>query len=188
MIFGYARVSTQEQNLYRQEDELKKQGCQKVFMEKVTGTKKDRPELERMFEHLRPGDTVIVSELSRLSRSTKDIFSIVDRLEKMDVDFTSLKEGIDLKNKSAVGKMMFGMFAIFAQFERDMISDRSKAGVAAARARGRVGGRPRADKKQVEKALKLYDSKDYSMNEISSMTGISVRTIYNYINKRTEVD
>ncbi|MBA2863986.1 DNA invertase Pin-like site-specific DNA recombinase [Methanococcus maripaludis] len=183
MKIGYARVSTKDQNLERQLDELEKAGCERIFMEKISGTIENRPEFDRMFEQLREGDVIIITELTRLSRSTKDLIAIVDRCNILKVGVKSLKEQW-LDTTTATGKLLLTIFAGLSQFERDTISERVKSGLTAARARGRIGGRPKADKKTVEKALKMYDSKMYTIPEIIAYTELSKQTIYNYINER----
>jgi len=183
MKIGYARVSTKDQNLERQLDELTAAGCDKIFMEKISGTIENRPEFDRMFEQLREGDVIIITELTRLSRSTKDLIAIVDRCNNLKVGVKSLKEQW-LDTTTATGKLLLTIFAGLSQFERDTISERVKSGLTAARARGRVGGRPKIDKKLVEKALKMYDSKIYTIPEIMEDTGLSKQTIYNYLNER----
>jgi DNA invertase Pin-like site-specific DNA recombinase len=181
MKIGYARVSTAEQNLDRQLDGLT--DCERVYQEKITGTKADRPELQRMIESLRPGDTVIVSELTRLSRSTKDLFQIVDRILAAGANLKSIKDAW-LDTESSTGKLIFTIMAGISQFERDLISDRTKDGLTAARARGRKGGRPMKDSRKIETALKMYDSRDHSLTEITKATGISKATLYRRVNAR----
>lgn len=180
MILGYARVSTKDQNLDRQLDQLKAAGCEKIFTEKITGTKKDRPELIRLLEQVRHSDTVIISELTRLSRSTKDLFDLVETIHEKGADIKSLKETW-LDTTTPQGKLMFTLIAGISQFERDLISQRTKEGLESARARGRKGGRPKKSQKDIKKALKLYDSKEYSVKEIEDMTGISKTTLYRYL-------
>ncbi len=169
MIFGYARVSTQDQNLDRQIDELKKAGCEKIFCEKISGVKKDRPEFNKMLEMLREGDIVIVSELTRLSRSTKDLINAVEMFNKMGVQVKSLKEQW-LDTTTAHGKLIFTIMAGLSEFERNLTIERTRAGLEAARARGRLGGRPRVDKKKIELAVKMYNSKEYTIKEITQAT------------------
>ena len=154
MKIGYARVSTEEQNLDRQLDSLKEAGCEKIFQEKITGTKKERPELDKLMEQLRSGDLIIISDLTRLSRSVKDLFSLVDQIEKKGANIKSLKESW-MDTSTPQGKLMFTIFAGISQFERDLISQRTLEGLAAARARGRNGGRPKKD----EKAITLVEHK-----------------------------
>ena len=180
MKIGYARVSTEEQNLDRQLDSLKEAGCEKIFQEKITRTKKERPELDKLMEQLRTGDLVIISDLTRLSRSVKDLFSLVDLIEKKGANIKSLKESW-MDTSTPQGKLMFTIFAGISQFERDLISQRTLEGLAAARARGRKGGRPKKDDKSINLALKMYQEKTYSISEITKATGVSKTTIYRYI-------
>lgn len=184
MIFGYARVSTQDQNLDLQIDELIKYGVdkEKIYCEKITGTKKDRPQLEELLKRLSKGDTVVVWKLDRIGRSFKHLIELIEDFKTKGVQFVSLKENID--TTTPTGELIFHIFASLAKFERDMISERTKAGLVAARARGRNGGRPTAKKEKVELALKMYDSKDYSIEQILEATGISKATLYRRINER----
>lgn len=185
MNLGYARVSTLDQNLDRQIDQLKEQKCERIFKEKITGTKRDRPELEKLLEQLRPGDTIIVAELSRLSRSVKDLFQIVDTIQQKGSNLKSLKEPW-ADTTTPQGKLMFTIFAGISQFDRDLTSQRTKEGIASARARGRKGGRPPTPQKKIELALKMYDSKEYSISEINEATGVSKTSLYRYIKKRID--
>ena len=185
MKLGYARCSTLDQNLDWQIDALMKEGCDRIFQEKFTGTRKDRPELLRMLDMLREGDTVIICELTRLSRSVKDLFDLVERVEKAGANIKSLKEPW-LDTTTPQGRLLFTIFSGVSQFERELIRERTMEGLASARARGRMGGRPGKDKKVVEQALTLYDSRAYSVDEISKTTGISRATLYKYINLRKE--
>ena len=185
MKLGYARCSTLDQNLDWQIDALMKEGCDRIFQEKFTGTRKDRPELLRMMDMLREGDTVIICELTRLSRSVKDLFDLVEQVEKAGANIKSLKEPW-LDTTTPQGRLLFTIFSGVSQFERELIRERTMEGLASARARGRMGGRPGKDKKIVEQALTLYDSKAYSVEEISKTTGISRATLYKYVNLRKE--
>jgi len=185
MKLGYARVSTLDQNLDRQIDQLKEQGCERIYMEKVTGTKRDRPELEKLIDQLRFSDTIVVAELSRLSRSVKDLFQIVDIIKQKGADLKSLKEPW-ADTTTPQGKLMFTIFAGISQFDRDLIIQRTKEGLSSARARGRKGGRPTKPPKDIEFALKMYDSKQYSINEINKATGISKTSLYRYIDQRNK--
>lgn len=180
---GYARVSTQDQNLDRQLDTLKEAGCDKIYKEKVTGTKKDRPELDKLLEDLRSGDTIIVSDLTRLSRSTKDLFNLVEQIESKGAYIKSLKESW-LDTTTPQGRLMFTFIAGISQFERDLISQRTQEGLASARARGRNGGRPTKAKKDIDVAIKMYNSKLHSISEIEKTTGVSKATLYRYIKKQ----
>ena len=173
---GYARVSTADQNLDRQLDMLRQHGVDAIFQEKMTGTKRERPELENMLAHLAEGDTVVVESLSRLGRSTKDLLELTELFQSKGVQLVSLKESID--TSTPAGKLMFTLMSALAQFERDVIAERTAEGLKAARARGRKGGRPKCDQKKLQQALKLYDTKQYTVNEIEELTGIKRSTLY----------
>ena len=185
MKFGYARCSTLDQHLDWQIDALMKDACDRLFQEKFPGRRKDRPELLRMLDMLREGATVIICELTRLSRSVKDLFDLVERVEKAGANIKSLKEPW-LDTTTPQGRLLFTIFSGVSQFERELIRERTMEGLASARARGRMGGRPGKDQKVVEQALTLYDSRAYSVDEISKTTGISRATLYKYINLRKE--
>lgn len=180
--FGYARVSTTDQNLDRQRDALKAAGCEEILEEKVSGKDTNRPMLQVLLDRLLSGDVVVVCELARLSRSTKDLISLSDILSKKGVELISLKENLD--TTTATGKLMFGMLSVISQFERDLIRERTIEGLKSARARGRLGGRPKKAENAVERAKKLYDSKQYTVKEIVSMTGISKPTLYRYLKEK----
>lgn len=175
-VFGYARVSTEAQNLDRQLDALKNYGVDIIYNEKITGTKKNRPELTKLLDRITEGDTVVVESLSRLGRSTKDLIELTEIFQSKGVNFVSLKEAID--TNSPTGKLLFTLMSAIAQFERDVIADRTLEGLKSARARGRTGGRPRADPEQVKKAVKLYKTEQYSVKEIEELTGIKKSTLY----------
>lgn len=175
-IFGYARVSTEQQNLDRQLDALEKYGVDMIFNEKMTGTKRDRPELSKMLDRMTTGDTVVVESLSRLGRSTKDLIELVELFEQRGVHLVSLKESID--TSTSTGRLLFTLMSAIAQFERDVIADRTREGLRSARARGRCGGRPRVDADAVRKAVKLYKTGQYSVREIEELTGVKKSTLY----------
>lgn len=181
MILGYARVSTQDQNLDMQIDALKKYGCERIFQEKITGTKKERPQLDELLKLLRAGDKLVIYKLDRISRSTKHLIELSERFESEGVQFVSIQDNID--TSSPMGRFFFRVMASISELERDIISERTKAGLSSARARGRNGGRPKAKKENVKTALKMYNSKDYSISEIVKATGISQATLYRYINQ-----
>lgn len=180
MKIGYARVSTQDQNLDRQLDNLRAAGCERIFNEKMTGTKSDRPELKAMLLTLRSGDVLVIDSFSRLSRSTKDLLDLVEKLTAMGVHLVSLKENLD--TTTATGKLMLTMLSALSQFERDLIAERTVDGLKAARARGRCGGRPTVgtekDKKQ---ALAMYRTNAISNREIAERFGISQSTLSRWI-------
>ncbi|NOY68144.1 MAG: recombinase family protein [Deltaproteobacteria bacterium] len=183
-IYGYARVSTQQQDLSRQLDMLKQYNCNEILTEKMSGTKADRPELLRLKDKVRPGDTLVIESFSRLGRSTKDLIELVEFFEGKGVKLVSIKEQFD--TNTAQGKLMLTVFQAFSQFERDLIAERTREGLESARARGRKGGRPRIKAKYIEKALKLYKSKEYSISEIVRMTGISQATLYRYVKLKNQ--
>ena len=181
-VFGYARVSTEQQNLDRQIDMLEKYGVDYIYNEKMTGTKRNRPELEKLLERLTEGDTVVVESLSRLGRSTKDLIWLMETFNTKGVNLVSLKESID--TNTSTGKLLFTLMSAIAQFERDVIADRTREGIASARARGRKGGRPKTNPEKLKMAVKLYNSKQYSIKEIEEMTGIKKDTLYRAIRGR----
>jgi DNA invertase Pin-like site-specific DNA recombinase len=178
-IFGYARVSTDQQNLDRQLDALRKYGVDHIYNEKMTGTKRERPELMKMLDRMTEGDTVVIESLSRLGRSTKDLIELTELFQSKGVNLVSLKEAID--TNTSTGKLLFTLMSAIAQFERDTIADRTREGLKAARARGRTGGRPKTDPDTVKKALKLYGTRQYSIKEITDMTGIKKDTLYRHL-------
>jgi len=181
MVFGYASVSTQEQSLDRQLDSLNSEGAEEIVQEKITGTKADRPELNRLLDKLRKGDVILVSDLTRLSRSTKDLFSLVDQIEKKGANIKSLKESW-LDTTTPQGKLMFTFMAGISQFERDLISQRTKEGLEAARARGRKGGRkPKLDDNKKKAIYELYQQKKTTVKDLCGMFSISKPTLYKII-------
>lgn len=185
MKIGYCRVSTLDQSLDRQTDNIKAAGAERIFEEKISGVKAHRPELDRMLNTLRAGDTLIVDSFSRLSRSTKDLLDMVERITDMGVSIISLKEKLD--TTTATGKMMLTMLSALSQFERDIISERTVDGLKAARARGRKGGRPKAaDDKTIRAALALYDSNRMTNREIAQQFNVSTSTFSRWIKARAD--
>ena len=181
-VFGYARVSTEQQNLDRQLDALKKYGVDTIYNEKMTGTKRNRPELSKMLDRITEGDTVVVESLSRLGRSTKDLIELVELFQSKGVHLVSLKESID--TSTSTGKLLFTLMSAIAQFERDVIADRTREGLRSARARGRTGGRPKTNPDSIKKAIKLYNTKQYSVKEIEELTGVKKSTLYRNLSKK----
>ncbi len=179
MVYGYARVSTSDQNLDRQKDALRKYGVDMLFCEKISGTKKNRPELDDMLGHLKPGDTIVIESLSRLGRSVKNLAELMELLNRANIRLVSLKETID--TTSPTGKLLFTILASLSQFERDVLAERTAEGLAAARARGRSGGRPKTDADAMKKALALYRTNQYSVSEITKLTGVSKSALYRAI-------
>jgi len=184
MKFGYARVSTDKQELDRQLDMLNSFGVDRIYTEKITGTKANRPELDRLKEVVREGDIVVIESLSRLGRSTKDLLNLIDEWDRLGITVVSLKEQID--TKTPTGKLLLTVLSAIAQFERDITVQRTHEGLEAARARGRKGGRPKADNKAIEKALKLYDSQTHSVKEICQIVNISSSTLYRALKQREQ--
>jgi DNA invertase Pin-like site-specific DNA recombinase len=183
MLIGYARVSTQEQDFALQTDALEKAGCKKIFSDKLSGAKADRPGLQEALEYLRKGDSLVVWRLDRLGRSLTDLIETVTNLEDQGIGFQSLTESIDTTTSG--GKLIFHIFGALAEFERNLIRERTKAGLEAARARGRKGGRPRVlDGNKMELAFRLYDEKKNSIKEICQIVGVSKPTLYAYLAKR----
>lgn len=180
MIIGYARVSTSGQNLAGQCDTLRQAGCERIYSEKISGAKAQRPELERMLDALRGGDTVLITELTRLGRSVKELFAIIERVHEAGASIKSLHETW-LDTTTPQGNLLFTIFAGLSQFERDLIRQRTKSGLEAARARGRKGGRPKAASDKIATALKMYASKLHTVAEITAATGISRATLYRAI-------
>lgn len=182
MLIGYARVSTIDQNLDIQIDSLEKRGCWKIFNEKVSGKSNDRPQLQEMLKILRPGDTVVVYKLDRISRSLKHLLELSEFFDDNRINLISIQENID--TSTAMGRFFFHSMGALNQLQRDLISDLTKAGLASARARGRRGGRPQIDQNKIKIALNMYDSKNHSISEICKTVGISAPTLYRYVNKQ----
>ncbi|MBX7222820.1 MAG: recombinase family protein [Blastocatellia bacterium] len=182
MKIGYARVSTHDQNLDLQRDALKQAGCEKTYVDQASGKTMERTGLERALDHLRPGDTLVVWRLDRLGRSLKHLIELMSDLEQKGISFCSLQESIN--TASPGGKLVFHLFGALAEFERNLIRERTQAGLVAARARGRNGGRPRAlTRKQEELALKLYQERQHSIREICGLLKISKPTLYEYLHR-----
>jgi DNA invertase Pin-like site-specific DNA recombinase len=183
MLIGYARVSTNEQNLDLQQDALKKAGCtdKTIFTDKITGTKTQRVGLEQALSYLRPGDTFVVWRLDRLGRSLKHLIETVTKLKEQQIAFKSLTENID--TSTSTGQLVFHIFGALAEFERNLIRERTIAGLEAARARGRLGGRPEipATSSKAAMAKKLYADKTNAVQDICKTLNISRATLYRYI-------
>jgi DNA invertase Pin-like site-specific DNA recombinase len=180
MRIGYARVSTQEQNLDLQKDALKRAGCEKIIEDVISGKTENRSGLDRAREQLREGDVLVVWRLDRLGRSLKHLIELMTELEKQKIGFQSLQESIDTTTPG--GKLVFHIFGALAEFERNLISERTRAGLEAARARGRRGGRPKKlDAEQREIAINLYNRKEHGVDEICRTLGITKPTLYAYI-------
>ncbi len=176
---GYARVSTAGQNLDSQLDALKGAGCTRIFADKISGIKESRPEWDRLLEYLRPGDTLVIAELSRMSRSLMHLLQIVKTLEERGINLQSLRENID--NSTATGRAFLGIMGAIAQMERELKAERSAAGREAAKARGRTGGRPRADQEKLEQARIIYQNSEKTAAEICESLQIGRRTFFKYL-------
>ncbi|OIJ22062.1 resolvase [Anaerobacillus alkalidiazotrophicus] len=181
MIIGYARVSTKDQSLDMQLDALNLAGCERIYQEKVTGAKDDREELNRALDTLREGDKFVVYKMDRLARSTIKLLKVAEQLEQQGVELISIQDNID--TTTPMGKAMFRMLSVLAELERDMIRERTKSGLEAARARGRKGGRPKKSSKKVEQALRMYKTKQFTITEITGATGVSSSTLYREIER-----
>lgn len=180
MKIGYARVSTLEQNLDLQIDALKKAGCEKIITDEISGSVADRPGLEKLKEILRKNDTLVVWRLDRLGRTLKNLIEWINMLDEQEIGFKSLQESIDTTNSS--GKLIFHIFGSLSEFERNLIRERTRAGIEAARSRGRQGGRPKKlNKDKRELVVDLYKGKKHSIAQICEMTGISKPTLYKYV-------
>lgn len=183
MLIGYARVSTHEQNLDLQLDALKQAGCDRIFTDKISTRKAERKGLQDALEFVRPGDVLVVWKLDRLGRTLKQLIELVMSFDQQGIGFKSLKETID--TTSSTGRLVFHIFASLAEFERDIIQERTRAGLDAARARGRTGGRPKAlNPKQAAQAKLLYESREHSIKDICDTLGISRGTLYKYVGGR----
>jgi len=180
MKIGYARVSTKDQSLDLQMDALKLAGCERIFSDHgISGVKTERPGLDQALYHLRDGDKLTVTSLDRLGRSMSHLIKTVTDFKEQNIEFHSLKENID--TSTATGKLIFHLFAMLAEFERDQFKERSQAGMTAARARGTVGGRKhKLNSAQVNQLLLMFADRHISLSEISRTFGIGKTTIYRY--------
>jgi DNA invertase Pin-like site-specific DNA recombinase len=184
MKFGYARVSTRDQNLNLQIDALKKEGCEQIFHETASGAKSDRPQLKKLLDRMRKDDVMVIWKLDRLGRSLKHLVTLISELLERKIGLKSLNDPIDTTHSQ--GRLVFNIFASLAEFERDLISERTQAGLKAARARGRLGGRPKglSDKAKSKAAVAaaLYrDKKTKSIDQILKHVNISRATLYSYL-------
>jgi DNA invertase Pin-like site-specific DNA recombinase len=176
---GYARVSSSDQKLDSQFDALKQTGCHKVFSDRISGIKADRPGWEQLMTYVRPGDSVIVTELSRMSRSLMHLLEVVQAFEHQGIELVSLRENID--TSTATGRGFLAMMGVISQMERELKAERTAAGRAAAKARGRTGGRPRTDPNKLEEARILYLNSDRTASQVCHTVGIGRRTLFSYL-------
>lgn len=186
MKIGYARVSTKDQKLDLQIDALKNAGCERIFSDVIGGASKERPNLDAMLEQCRAGDVIVIYKLDRLGRSLIHLVNLVNKLMEDGIHLQSLTDNID--TSTSQGKLMFNVFASLAEFERDLIRERTQAGLKAARARGRLGGRPKGLSKEAEAtsyaAAALYRERKLSVQQIADRLGISKMTLYKYLRLR----
>jgi DNA invertase Pin-like site-specific DNA recombinase len=179
MLIGYARVSTQDQTTDLQNDALTKAGCERIFAEKASGAKADRPELAKALEFMREGDTLVVWKLDRLARSMRQLIETVEDLRRRKINFHSITENID--TSTAAGELHFHLFGALAQFERSLIKERVNAGLTAARARGRIGGRPAVDAVKLTHAETLIRGGE-SISKAAKLAGIGLATLKRHRN------
>ncbi|WP_211882342.1 recombinase family protein [Pseudarthrobacter albicanus] len=181
-LLGYARVSTRDQDAALQHDALTAAGCYRIFTDTASGSLESRPELTTVLDQLRPGDTLVVWRLDRLGRSIRHLIDQLAALQKRGIGFRSLQENID--TTSSGGRLVFHIFASLAEFERDLIRERTNAGLEAARARGRKGGRPSLlTMEKLETARRLYAQKDMTVQKIGEVLGVSRTTVYRALHR-----
>lgn len=180
MKIGYARVSTQDQNPQAQIDELKRYGCDRIFTEHASGAKADRAELTALLEYARDGDTIVVWKLDRLARSLKQLIQSAELFDSRDIGLVSITESMDTTTPG--GKLIFHVFGALAEFERSIIRERTNAGLRAARAQGRTGGRPPAmNEADIQAAQALIASDTMSFKAVADRIGVSSSTLYRYL-------
>ena len=183
MKIGYARVSTADQHLRMQEDALKSAGCEEIYSDVISGVKSQRPGLDKALHYAREGDTIIVWKLDRLGRSIHHLIQTITSLLEKKIGFKSLQENIDTSTSG--GKLIFHIFSALAEFERDLIQERTQAGLKAARVRGKMGGRPPLlDIRQINRMIEMYDEQKNTVAEICKIYNISRPSFYNYLNNR----
>jgi len=185
MKVGYARVSTEDQNLHMQEDALKNAGCEEIYTDIASGSKSQRPGLDKALAYIREGDTLVVWKLDRLGRSIQHLIQTMTLLEERKISFKCLQESIDTATSG--GKLIFHIFSALAEFERDLIRERTHAGLKAARVRGRMGGRPpMLDNRQINRMIEMYDEQKNTVAEICKIYDISRPSFYNYLKKKKQ--
>lgn len=185
MKVGYARVSTEDQHLHMQEDALKGAGCEEIFTDIASGVKSQRLGLDKALAYVREGDTLVVWKLDRLGRSIQHLIQTITTLQERKIGFKCLQENIDTLTSG--GKLIFHIFSALAEFERDLIRERTHAGLKAARVRGRMGGRPpMLDNRQINRMIEMYDEQKNTVAEICKIYDISRPSFYNYLKKRKQ--
>lgn len=184
--FGYARVSTDDQRLDLQRDALRAAGCSRIFEDKVSGSRVNRPGLDQALSHLRSGDTLVIWRLDRLGRTTHQLVGLLEQFERDGIKLQSLQDGID--PSTALGRAMLQIGAVFAEMERNLIRERTKAGLSAARARGRLGGRkPKLDADAIDTARRLMKDPDLTMGEIAEKLKVNRATLYRALGRNAPV-
>ena len=187
MLVGYARVSTIEQNLDRQIEALEKEGCEKIYTEKITGANTDRPQLKLMFENLKEGDIIVIKDLTRFSRSTRDLFDLLDLVKEKKAFLISLNEKwLDTRDNNPFNQLLFTIMSGLSEYERTMIKQRQKEGIAIAKQKGKYKGRPKKyteNNPRFSHALELYDAGGHSIAEICKICSISESTFYRHMRK-----
>jgi DNA invertase Pin-like site-specific DNA recombinase len=190
-LIGYGRVSTQDQNPNSQHDALQAAGCTRIFIDKASGKLASRPELDKALDYARPGDTLVITRLSRIARSLKNLLELSETLEKRDIGLKALKQDID--TTTPTGRLIFRIFGAIDEFQRDLIVEGTLEGLESARARGRVGGRPAAlTETQIRLARQMYDERGddekrrYTVQEIANTFGVGRATIYRHLNPDKE--
>lgn len=180
IVYGYARVSTRDQRLDSQIEELRRRGCRRIFTDKLSGKNADRPGLAEAFDFGQSGDLLMVTRLDRLGRSLQDLVVLVDDLKQRQIGFTSIKESIDTTTPG--GRLVFHIFASLAEFIRELIVEGTREGLAAAKAQGRTGGRPSVvDPQLLAQARDLLPNPEHSIKSIARLLGVSPGTLYNHI-------
>lgn len=182
MKFGYARVSKMEQNLSLQLDALNNAGCEEIITDEISGVISSRPGLTNLLGKLRKNDELMVWRLDRLGRSLSDLINLVNDLSQKGIKFSSITESIETSTNN--GRLIFNIFASLAEFERNLIRERTLAGLAAARSRGRLGGRPKISQDTIDAAITLYEKKEYSIDQICKIVNISRGTLFKYIREK----
>lgn len=185
MIFGYMRTSKDTQDLSLQEDALKAYGVDKIYSEQISGVK-ERQELDKLISVLREGDTLVVWKIDRLGRTTSELVTLIDSFDKNKINFVSITENFD--TKTPIGKFVLTLICAMASMEREILITRTRAGLEAARKRGRNGGRPKVPERKVKQVLALYKSPDYTVKEICEMVEISKSTFYRIVNNKYKGD
>lgn len=183
-LVGYARVSTRDQHLDAQIDALREAGCERIFPDKASGKLARRPQLDKALDYLREGDTLVITKLDRLGRSLRHLLDLADKLNKRGIDLRVLHQGIDTSTPG--GRLFFHILGAIAEFERELLSERTLDGLEAARARGRNGGRRTVmTEDKIRVAREMYDSKRYTVEAIAKTLGVSRGTVYRHLDNAT---